>query len=45
MHKIIKKEIDKVNVSYKTINRNVQNKTLVNTETRKELRFVYDKKW
>jgi len=44
MKRIIEKENDKVNLSYKIITRNVKNKTLVNTETCKEFRFKYDKR-
>jgi hypothetical protein len=44
MQKIMEKEIDKVNLSYKTITRNMQNKTLINTEKSREFRFVYDKR-
>lgn len=40
----MEKEIDKVNLSYKTITRNMQNKTLINTEKSREFRFVYDKR-
>ena len=42
MKRILEKEIDKVTLSYKTITRNVKNKTLFNTETSKE--FNVDKK-
>ena len=44
LQKNYRKKVDKVNLSYKTITRNVQNKTLVNTETNKEFRFVYNKR-
>ena len=44
MKRIIEKEIDKVTLSYKTITRNVKNKTLINTETSKEFKFEYNKR-
>jgi hypothetical protein len=42
--KTMEKEMGKVNLSYKTITRNVKNKTLVNPETSKGFRFEYDKR-
>ena len=44
MKRIIDKEIEKVNLSYQMMTRNVENKTLVNTETSKEFKFEYDKR-
>jgi hypothetical protein len=44
MKRITEKEIDKVLLRYKTITRNVKDKTLVNIETTKEFRFEYDKR-
>ena len=44
MKQTIGKELDKVNLFYKMITRNMKNKTLVNTETSKEFRFEYDKR-
>jgi len=45
MKRIIEKKIDKVNLSYKVITRNVQNKTLFNTETIKSSDSSIIKEW
>jgi hypothetical protein len=44
MKKIINREIDKVQLSYKMITRNAKSKTLVNKDTTKEFKFEYDKR-
>ena len=44
MKQIINKEVDRVNLSYKMITRDVKNKTLVNKETTKTFKLQYDKR-
>jgi len=44
MKQIIEKYINKVNVSYEKIARNVTNKTLANTVTSQVFKFEYDKR-
>ncbi len=44
MKKIVEEEIYKVNLNYKMITGNVENKPLVNAETSKDFKFEYDKR-